>query len=136
MSTIISIVIGSWLCISNHGDKDPHMKPIAYYSYHVKKGLDMMTNKTITRADKVLALASAADGLTPIMGKLNIPINTVRAYKDNPDKIKKAQWARIEALAKIYNDLKDKGLPGLVSACLSLPGWYRLVLAYLGLPSP
>ena len=62
----------------------------------------------MNNAEKVFALVTDKDfKMTSFARKTGIPFNTLRNYRQGLDHVKKAQWFRIEMLARVYDQLQQ-----------------------------
>lgn len=62
----------------------------------------------MNNAEKVFALVTDKDfKMASFSRKTGIPFNTLRNYRQGLDHVKKAQWFRIERLARVYDQLQQ-----------------------------
>ena len=62
----------------------------------------------MNNAEKVFALVTDKDfKMASFSRKIGVPFNTLRNYRQGLDHVKKAQWFRIEMLARVYDQLQQ-----------------------------
>lgn len=64
----------------------------------------------MNECEKAKAVIVDRNNRLPRVSKaLNIPLDTLKAYRHSPDKLRTAAWERVHKLAKLYDDKNQKG---------------------------